>query len=233
VASDSVVARSLARDAGVILADTLEDFEDLVRLFAMLRGRSVAGLALGAVSNAGYETVAIADNLGPFSLARYSEGTSNTLRDVIEEAGLGAIVTVRNPLDLTPILDDAKYEAVVRAVLEDPGVSAAVVGCVPMTGALQTLAAGQGHAEDLTRPNGIVARLTRVAHECGKAWIAVVDAGPLYDPMAHALEAEGIPTFRTADRAIRLFGRYCEARVEQRLHRLHEIRSAEPALDAG
>jgi hypothetical protein len=52
-----------------------------------------------------------------------------------------------------------------------------------------------------------------MAREGGKAWIAVVDAGPLYDPMAHALEEGGIPTFRTADRALKLFGRYCVARL--------------------
>ena len=45
-----------------------------------------------------------------------------------------------------------------------------------------------------------------------KPWIAVVDAGPLYDPMVRALLAAGIPTFRAADRALRLFNLYCESR---------------------
>jgi predicted CoA-binding protein len=39
VAGDYVVARELARAAGVIVAETLADFEDLVRLFALLRGK--------------------------------------------------------------------------------------------------------------------------------------------------------------------------------------------------
>jgi acyl-CoA synthetase (NDP forming) len=213
VASDYLVARALAESAGAIVADTLEDFEDLVRLFTLLRGRSVAGLSLGAVSNAGYESVAVADSLGPFQLARFSEDRVASLSTALSSAGLAGIVTVRNPLDLTPILDDAGYETVVRLTLGDPGVQVGLVGCVPLTGALNTLPAGEGHGEDIRRKDGIVERLIRIAREGGKAWIAVVDAGPLYDPMARALTEGGVPVFRTADRALRLFGRFCSARL--------------------
>jgi hypothetical protein len=41
----------------------------------------------------------------------------------------------------------------------------------------------------------------------------VVDAGALYDAMARHLVAAGIPTFRTADRAMRLFNLYCSSRI--------------------
>jgi len=100
-------------------------------------------------------------------------------------------------------------------VLRDPAVAVAIVGCVPLTGALNTLPAGAGHREDLSRETGIVTRLVRLAREGGKAWVAVVDSGSLYDPMAQALEEGGVPTFRAADRALRLFGRYCEARLRR------------------
>jgi acyl-CoA synthetase (NDP forming) len=213
VASDYRVARALAEGAGAVVAESLEDFEDLVRLFTLLRNRAVAGFSLGAATNAGYEAVAIADSLGPFHLARLSEEKRASLHAALEKAGLAGIVTVRNPLDLTPILDDAGYETVVRLLLDDPGVQVGLVGCVPLTGALNTLAAGPGHGEDIGRKDGIVDRLIRVARDYEKAWVAVVDAGPLYDPMARALEAGGVPTFRTADRALRLFGRFCAARL--------------------
>jgi acyl-CoA synthetase (NDP forming) len=213
VASDYLVARALAESAGAIVAETLEDFEDLVRLFTLLRDRSVTGLSLGAVTNAGYESVAVADNLGPFRLARFSQDRVASVCTALSRAGLAAIVTVRNPLDLTPIMDDAGYETVVRLVLDGPGVHVGLVGCVPLTGALDTLPAGPGHAEDIRRKDGLVERLIHLAREWGKAWIAVVDAGPLYDPMARALEEGGVPTFRTADRALRLFGLYCAVRL--------------------
>ncbi|MGE5176991.1 MAG: acetate--CoA ligase family protein [Hyphomicrobiales bacterium] len=213
IAGDYVVTRALARDAGILLADSLEEFEDLVRLFAALRSRSVEGLSLGALSNAGYESVAIADHLGPFRLAGFAAGTEAALRGALERSGLGGIVTVRNPLDVTPILDDAGYEEVARAMLDDPDVAVGVVGCVPMTGALQTLPRGPHHGEDLGSWHALVPRLLRLARECPKAWVAVVDGGVLYDPVARALEEGGVPTFRAADRAMRVFGRYCEARL--------------------
>lgn len=215
IAGDYTVTRALAREAGVVVAESLEEFEDLLRLFAMLRERSVSGFSLGAVSNAGYESVAIADHLGPFRLASFAGATGAHLREALERSGLGGIVSVRNPLDVTPILDDAGYEAVARAVLDDPGVDVGVIGCVPLTGALQTLPPAPDHAEDLARPEALAPRLLRLQRERTKAWVAVVDAGGVYDPLARALEKGGVPVFRSADRAMRVFGRYCAARLRR------------------
>ncbi len=214
IAGDYAATRELARAAGVMLAESLADFEDLVRLFCHLRTKTVAGWRLGAVSNAGFECVAIADSLGRFRLAELADATRARLSPILERGRVASIVGVGNPLDLTPMLADADFAAAVRAVLEDPGVDAGAVGCVPLTGALETLAASAGHGEDLTRPGSVVRRLAALAAELPKAWVAVVDSGPLYDPMAAQLEAARIPTFRTADRALRLFETFCRWRLE-------------------
>ena len=211
VAGDYVLARELAVEAGVLVASRLDDFVDLIRLGTRLRGRPL-GRRLGAVSNAGYECVAIADNVGPFTLPAFSEATVARLRDVLQRARLDRIVDVRNPLDVTPLLGDAGFEAAARAVLEDANVDVGIVGCVPMTPALATLAAGPGHEEDLTRADSVASRLARLAGETMKPWVAVVDAGPLYSPFADALAAAGIPTFRSADRALEVLAVYCRGR---------------------
>jgi len=213
VAGNYEVVRELAESVGVVVADTLDDFDDLIRLFSYLDRREVAGLRLGAVSNAGFECVAIADNLGSFALSPLSAEGDRRLREVLRTARLDDVVEPRNPVDLTPIMPDAGYEAAVRAVLEDESVDVGIVGCVPHTPALNTLAAGAGHGEDFTREDGIARRLARVARDSPKAWVAVVDAGPLYDAMAEDLLAHGVPTFRTADRALRLFELYCLRRL--------------------
>jgi acyl-CoA synthetase (NDP forming) len=213
VAGDDAILTHLAADAGVVVAESLEDFEDLVRLFTLLGRREPTGRRLGAISNAGYESVAIADGLGRFELAHWHGETVARLCATLAHARLDGVVTVRNPLDVTPILGDADYEAVVRHILEDEGVDLAVVGCVPLTGALDTLAPGSGHGEDLRRAEALTPRLLRVWRETPKPWVAVVDAGPLFDPMARMLEDGGVPTFRTADRALRLFGIWCESRL--------------------
>jgi acyl-CoA synthetase (NDP forming) len=212
LAGDYVVTRELTRAAGAIVADTLEDFTDLVALFTLLDSRAVYGRRVGAISNAGYECVSIADSLGALDLASFTEDTVAHLQAILDRARLGSVVDVHNPLDVTPMLDDAGYEAAVRGVLDDPRVDVGVVGCVPATPALNTLAAGAAHGEDLEREDSIARRLIRIHADTAKPWMAVVDAGPLYDPFARRLIESGIPTFRTADRAMCLLNVFVEAR---------------------
>jgi acyl-CoA synthetase (NDP forming) len=212
LAGDGTVLRALCAAAGVVLAETLEEFEDLVLLFALLGKGPPRGPRLAAVSNAGFECVAMADNLGPFTLPAFGPATVERLRGILARHRVDAVVDVHNPLDLTPLTPDEGFAGAVEAVLADDGFDAAVVGCVPLSGALQTLAPGPGHGEDVGREDGLVRRLGRLLRAGGKPWVAVVDAGEPYDAMARLLAAEGIPTFRSADRALRAFGRWCAAR---------------------
>jgi len=213
IAGDYAVTRELARQAGVIVADSLQDFDDLVRLFALLRGKQVTGWRLGAVSNAGFECVAMADSLGRFTTAPFDAPTAERLEAVFREAEIDSVVDVHNPLDLTPMSGDAIYEQTVRAVLSSDAVDVGIVGLVPLTSAMNTLAAGEGHREDVLRADSAAGRMVRLHRESTKAWVAVVDAGSLYDPLVRQLELGGVPTFRTADTALRLFELYCAARV--------------------
>jgi acyl-CoA synthetase (NDP forming) len=212
IAGDYRVSRDLARAAGAVVAENLEDFTDLVTLFTLLQPKPVFGRRVGAVSNAGYECVAIADNIGGLELPAFTTATSAHLVSMFELARIDAIVDVHNPLDLTPMMGDKGYEEAVRKVLEDGNVDVGVVGCVPATPALNTLAASSVHGEDLLREGSIADRLLKVRADIAKPWIAVVDAGALYDPLAQRLQAGGVPTFRTADRAMQLLNVFVEER---------------------
>jgi acyl-CoA synthetase (NDP forming) len=212
IAGDYTVTRELAEAAGVVVAGSLTDFEDLVRLFTMLRGKRADGTRLGAVSNAGFECVAIADTLGRLELPAFDEVTSARLQAIFRSAKIDAVVDVHNPIDLTPMSGDAAYEDVVRAVLDAPGIDVGIVGCVPLTVALNTLPAGAGHHEDLTRADGIGPRLAAIKDETAKAFVAVVDAGTAYEPLVALLEEHGVPTFGTADTALRLLNVFVAAR---------------------
>jgi acyl-CoA synthetase (NDP forming) len=213
IAGDYAVTCELAEAAGVMIADSLADFEDLIRLCTMLRGKRVDGWRLGAVSNAGFECVAIADSLGRFRLASFTEETTTRLADLLESRRLATVVAVGNPVDLTPIMDDEPFATAVRAVLDDSQVDVAIVGCVPLTGALDTLPPAADHGEDVRDARSIASRLAARFRESDKAWVAVVDGGAPFDAMAAQLEDEGVPTFRTADRALRVFEAYCASRL--------------------
>jgi acyl-CoA synthetase (NDP forming) len=213
LAGDYVVTRELARSAGIILVDTVADFEDLTQLFVMLRGKEVRGLRLGAVSNAGFECVAMADNLGDFTLASFSPDTMAKLSTVFKQSRIDNVVDVHNPVDLTPMVNDAGYEAVIQAVLDDENVDVGIVGCVPMTPACNTLPPSQGHGENLYRDTSVVTRLIKIKNQHPKAWAAIVDGGPLYEPMVRLLEENGVPVFATADRALRLLDTFCRKKL--------------------
>ncbi|MCC6671557.1 MAG: acetate--CoA ligase family protein [Planctomycetes bacterium] len=202
LAGDWAATRALLTQAGALVAESIDEFEDLLRLAATLAHRPVGGLGLGVISNAGFECVAIADSLGPLRLATLQAATQRRLRDVFAAGRLDGFVDVNHPLDLTPIAGDAPFTDAVAALLDDPGVHAGVVGCVPLTAALATL------PDDLSRADGVAARLAALWSSTTKPWVAVVDSGTLYDAFAARLESAGVPVFRCADRATRMLGRY-------------------------
>jgi len=203
IAGDVTVTRALAEQAGVLVADSFEDFDDLVRTATLLVDRTIGGRRLGAMSNAGFECVAIGDNLGSLELAMFEPAVRARLGALLEAAGAGAVVDVHNPLDATPMADDAAFADLAETILSASGVDVGIVGIVPLTAALRTLPPGPDHDEDLAAPDAIAARLVDLWHRTSKPWVTMVDGGPLYEPFAAALEAGGIPVFRTADRAMR------------------------------
>lgn len=214
MAGDYLVTRELARQAGVLVADSLADFDDLLMLCAALADRPLRGRRLGALSNAGFECVAIADGLRGFQLAELAPATRHGLGALLAASGLDGIVEVRQPLDLTPMMADQPFAAAARLLLEDPGVDLGIVGCVPLTAALSTLPAGS-HGEDLERGDSLAALLERIRREIPKPWAMIVDSGARYDPLVSKLLRGGIPTFRTADRALRLLDQYADADVSR------------------
>ena len=215
IAGDYVVTRELARQAGALVCETTEDFEDLVKLFALLASKKVKGRRLAAISNAGFECVAMADHLGTLQLADLSERTTSSLRSHFAKFRLDEVVDVRNPLDLTPIMTDAPSEAAIRMVMDDENVDVGLISCLPLTGALHTLPPGDAHQEDIDHEGSIARRLIRLKDEISKPWVAAVDGGSMYDPLARLLEENGVPTFRTVDRALQVLNIYCEARLER------------------
>lgn len=213
IAGDYRLTRVLFEQSGVMVADTMDAFDDFVLLSLALRHVPAGGRRVAVVSNAGFECVAAADWLGSLELATLRPQTCGSLASLFAELRIASIVDVHNPLDLTPMTTDAGYEAVLRCVLGDEGVDAAVVGCVPLTPALQTLPATAGAGEDLMRPDAVAGRLGRLRAECGKPFVVAVDAGPRFDPLADALRAAGVPTFRSAVGAVRALDAWTCARL--------------------
>ncbi len=201
---DYEVCEELARAAGAVVAASLDQFEDDVTTFALLDGSRTGGRRVAVLSNAGFEATAAADSLSGLQLASLAPATRARLAELLPPG----IVDVHNPCDATPITPTDRYAAIAQAMAEDPQVDALVVAGVPATPALDTLARGEGHAEDAAGESGLATRLAAVFRSTGKPVVFSVDSGVLYDPLVAAMRQAGLPTFRRVDRATRALARF-------------------------
>jgi len=217
VAGDYGVFRSVLSQAGAIVAGNLFEFESFLKSLVFLEDKAVRGRRVGLISNAGFECVVLADNLkngGGLDLARFAAETETRIAATMRPLGIDKLQDVHNPLDMTPVADDAVFCGCARAILEDPGVDCAVVSNVPMTPAQQTLPAGSGYRENFLNAGSFARRIVELFRASDKPFVVNVDAGGLYDPLAAFLENQGLPVFRRADEAVKFLRAYVEHRMK-------------------
>jgi acyl-CoA synthetase (NDP forming) len=219
IAGEYGVCKAVLLGAGAIVADTIFDFENFIKGLTDLAGKAVRGRRVGLLSNAGFESVIMADGLkngDSLELAAFTAATKKRLAGALAPLGIDKLQDIKNPLDVTPVADDAVFCECARAILADPGVDCAVISPVPMTPAMQTLAPGEGHAENLFNAESASSRLIEIFRLTDKPFVVNIDAGAAYDPVAAHLEAAGIPVFRRSDEAVRFLRKYMNALLKRR-----------------
>jgi acyl-CoA synthetase (NDP forming) len=222
VAGDYGICRAVLEQAGVIVVETIREYENFITALHAMDGKTVSGNRVGLISNAGFESVAMSDNLKngeTLVLAEFSKATKDRLAAALSPAGIDRLQDVKNPMDTTPMAADEAFAECARAVIDDPDVDCAVVSPVPMTVALNTLPKGDGHGEDISAPGSLPSRLIGIIGACPKPVIVNIDAGSPYDPMAAMIEAAGIPVFRRSDEAVAFLRKFVGAQL--RLKKLY------------
>jgi acyl-CoA synthetase (NDP forming) len=213
IAGDYAVCEQILRRSGALVAATFDEFLGLLAVSALAGRRNWRGRRLAALSNAGYEAVGIADNVRGdgwnLEFAPLSPATRLVIGAALTRGRAASLVDVRNPLDLTPMADDQVHEDVLRAFLGDPSVDVVLCSTVPLTASTATLPA------ELAAPGSLPNRLARLLPETSTPMVASVDSGSLYDPLADAIRAAGVPVFRSVDAALRATGRYVEAKLSR------------------
>ena len=199
MAGDYEVMERILLDAGVIILDTLDEVEDVIKVFALLGDRCAAGARVGVFSNAGFECSVAADMLGTLELARFSEESVARLRAALPTD----IVDLHNPVDATPLTNAVNYGKCLEAILADDAVDCLVAANVAPTPFMENLAAGEGHTEDIRHENSYPNVTIRVFQGTAKPMIACLNSGRLYDPAVQMIEDAGVPCFRKIDRAMR------------------------------
>jgi 3-hydroxypropionyl-CoA synthetase (ADP-forming) len=197
------VFRAACEQSGVVLASTIEEFTDLLRVFSLLSGRKRLGNRVAGVVNAGFESTVSADELRGLQQARLSPATVTRL-NAINRHGL---VDTGSPfLDITPMADDAMYADFARAVIEDDAVDCAFVSVVPHAVSLKTV------PETCRDPDGLAARLVEIARTHDKPLVVSVNAGRHYADFVAAIEEGGLPVYpdiRSAITSLDRFVSYC------------------------
>lgn len=224
LAGDYMVCESCVRQSGAIVARNFQEFQDLFMLAEMLHDKKISGNRLAAVSGAGFEAVGMADSIQSddfeMSLSTFSEYSVSAIHALLEQYRLDSLVSIHNPLDLTPSANDELHAEAVKALLSDTGVDTVVVGLDPLSPAMHTLAEPTLPAFSMEDPTAINHKMADIMKKSAKPVVAVVDGGRLYDPLRDSLMANNVPVFPVCDRAVAALALYCEARL-----RLDELRA--------
>ncbi len=193
MSGDYNVFRAACQQAGVILAETIEEYYDLLKTFSLLAARPPRGNRVAGVVNAGFESTVGADRLRGLTQARLTAATVERLAGINKHG----LVDVSSPfLDITPMADDAMYAGFVEAVIEDEGVDCVFVAVVPHAVSLKTV------PETCRDPDGLARRLIEIAGHHAKPMVVSVNAGRYYADFVAALEEGGLPVFSEITSAI-------------------------------
>ena len=217
IAGDPAVFEAVLQQAGAIVAEDLNSFDDLLYIAGALHHKKV-GQRLGAISGAGFEAVGMADAIGSdnFSLqmGQLQDATVSHVEQILLAKKLAALVEVRNPIDINPGADDEAHLQITEAFALDPNIDAVIVGLDPTAPSVRSLQSSKLRpGYDISDPKSTVHLMPELVARHDKPIIGIVDGGRLYDAMCDALMDQGVCIFRNCSRGTRALVRYCEARL--------------------
>jgi acetate---CoA ligase (ADP-forming) len=218
IAGDATLFDSVLRQAGAIVAEDFNTFDDLFYIAGALHEKKIGGRRLGAISGAGFEAVGMADSIDSDNFAMQmcalAPGTVRQVEEILVAKKLNALVEVRNPIDINPGADDETHLQIVQAFLQDPNIDAVVVGLDPTAPSVRALQVSRLRPGfDISDPKSTVHLMPPLVQRNDKPVIGIVDGGQLYDAMCAALMDQGVCVFRNCARGTRALVRYIEARL--------------------
>lgn len=207
LAGEYAVAKAAMKQAGLVVADTIEDHLGLIKTFAMLDEKKVMGQRTAVITNAGYEKANAADNLRDLILTDLSPETTEALRKI-----LPSFVTVEPLLDLTPMVSDEVFVSCIDILLGAPEVDALCVSIVPHAGLIHTT------DEEIDSFKGNIAQgIVEVAARHEKPLVVSITvtsgADTNYNRLGEVMERGGVPTYLSAEQAMAYMNEFIRHRL--------------------
>ena len=218
IAGGPSLFESVVRQAGAIVAEDFNSFDDLFYIAGALHRKEIHGNRLGGISGAGFEAVGMADSIESENFAMQmgdlEAGSVKRVEEILVAKKLDALVEVRNPIDINPGADDEAHLQITEAFLQDPNIDAVVVGLDPTAPSVRALEQSKLRpGYDIQDPKSTVHLMPPIVKRNAKPIIGIVDGGHLYDAMAAGLMDQGVCVFRNSARGTRALVRYVEARL--------------------
>lgn len=181
---DDEVFKAAMREAGVILADNINDLFELAVAFS--ENPLPKGKNLAVVSNAGGPSVVTADACAAegVSLPNLSAATVHTLGSKTEAASL------ENPIDLRGDASKDDYGLAIELTMKDPKADGLLVITTP---------------QNMTELKEIALKIVEAKIKYGKPIYANFLGGELVAEAIGICRDNGIPTFNYPERAVRAF----------------------------
>lgn len=208
IAGDYLVTRLIMENAGALVAETFDDFNDLAALACSFAGLEIKHGNTFFMSNAGFEAAGMADSIAGHVKAGLDAATAEEMTRTLKDFKLDSIVDAKNPLDITPMASDGAIGGIVKTALGSDEFSGAVVSMIPLTPVMNTLPKGGAWPDDLDK--SFLKEAAQAARGAGKPLLFCVACGPKYEPYCAYAQGLGLPVFRSADRAVKLYAAYLD-----------------------
>jgi len=201
MAGDYDVFKSACSQAKVILADSIKEYYDYIKAFALLFHKVIRGNRVAGVVNAGFESTAAADELGNMVAAKFSDSTV----DKLSKLNVHGLVDINSTiLDLTAMTDDKLYADFIEVVLQEDKVDCLFISIVPHIDVLKT-------TPDTCRDeDGIARLLIEINKKYDKPFVVCVNGGEYYRDFVSIIEDAGIPVYNDIKSAVKSLGKVVE-----------------------
>ena len=216
ISGEYEIAKAAMKQAGLVVADTMIDHCDFIKTFALLHDFQVKGNRVAVITNAGYEKTYAADNLGGLILADLDKPTMDKLDQM-----LPSYVNAGPLLDLTAMASDELFERCIDILLGSKTTDALFISIVPQAILIHTT------DEEIDKyKKNIAARIVNIVHRYKKPTVVSVNvvsgADAVYNKLGQTLDAGGVPTFLTAERAMVCLNEFIKYRMSKETHDLSE-----------